>query len=506
MVRRSLLLLLLFPTTAYCQTGGPGGRARIEILNADLWVFEDSVAPGAQRLKGNVRFQHANAIMSCDSAWLMADQSVDAYGDVHIRQGDTLTITSERLHYTAADRTAQLDGNVHLTDPGTELSTEHLIYDLRSRVATYVGGGTIRSRKDNNTLESQRGSYLAGERQFRFSGGVRLTHPERTITSDTLHYDTRTGVAHFFGPTDIVQAGTIIHCNAGSYDTRLERARFRKRATIASRGQVLEGDSLHYDRNTGIGLAWGNVSVLDTVNALAVKGDHGRFNELEDRSMITGHAELVMDMDGDTLFLHGDTLHATRDSSGNGRRIEARHRVRFFKSDLQGVCDTMIHAEADSMIHLLGSPFLWSNADQISGDRIRLQLAQGRMHRLYVDRNAFMASRSDSVHFDQVAGTTMTGFFEENDLRRILAEGNGRTIYFAKESVEGVDRTMGMNKAECSNIEVKVLKNEVNTVTFLGRPDAVLYPIDKVPEGGMQLKGFVWNEEARPKDRASIFP
>jgi lipopolysaccharide export system protein LptA len=81
--------------------------------------------------------------------------------------------------------------------------------------------------------------------------------------------------------------------------------------------------------------------------------------------MITGRAELLMPMNGDTLFLHADTLFASTDSA-QGRNVTARRNVRFFKSDMQGTCDTMRYNTSDSLVRLRGNPMLWSATDQLT--------------------------------------------------------------------------------------------------------------------------------------------
>jgi len=487
------------------QSAVRDGGGKVEILNADVWEFDEVLAPGAQRLKGNVRFKHANALMRCDSAYLYKDQRVDAFGHVGIDQGDTLHVDADRLRYNGQDRMARLEGNVRMRDRDMELTTPALDYDMRARRAVYLNGGRIVSTTEANTLTSGTGVYLADQRRFIFSRNVRLEHPERTITADTMHYVTSTGVAMFFGPTEIRQTGTTIHTLRGTYDTRNERARFSKRSSVLSKGRLLEGDSLHYDRRTGTGLAWGNVAVTDTANDLIARGDVGRYNELDDRSMITGHAELVMLMGGDSLYMHGDTLFTAPDSAGTGKRVQAHRNVRFFKSDLQGACDTLIYSDTDSLIRMYRSPVLWNAADQITGDHIQIQLRDGKAHRLFVQRNAFLMSQADSIHFDQVTGTTMTGYFVDNALRRLIAEGNSRTVYFAREMKEGREEIIGVNRADCSRIEVTLVEGKVSTVSFLERPDAVLYPLDKAPPEELRMQGSVWRGSERPLDRAGIF-
>lgn len=500
-----LIFTCLFATSLFAQ-----GGSRVEILNADTWQFDDGLAAGAQRLKGNVRFKHADAIMQCDSAHLYQDQRVDAFGHVTIDQGDSMHVDAERLSYSGQDRMARLEGSVRLRNGDMELTTPALDYDLRGRRAVYTQGGRIVSQREGNTLTSNAGTYFADQRRFVFSRNVRLDHPERTIASDTMHYVTSTGVSEFFGPTTITQGNTVIKTLRGEYNTRTERARFTRRSSVLTKGRMLEGDSLHYDRKSGVGEAWGNVAVTDSSGDVRALGDIGRYEELTERSMITGHAELVMRMGADTLFLHGDTLFTTPDSASTGsaqvrRRITARKGVRFFKNDLQGVCDTLIYSDADSLIRMYHRPALWSNTDQITGDHIRIELRNGQAHRLFVENNAFLMSMADSVHFDQVTGTMMTGYFRDNALHKLDTEGNARTVYFAREKKDGKEEVFGVNRADCSRIQVTMSEGKVSTVTFLERPDAVLYPLAKAPPEELHMKGAEYRVAERPVDRADIF-
>lgn len=504
-VMRSIILALLFTwvNTAWAQSGAPTESGRIELLNADRGEYDDRIAPGAQRLKGNVRFRHKDALMRCDSAYLYQDQQVQAYGHVAIDQGDTLHVQADRAHYNGTDRTARLEGNVLMRNSDMVLTTPILDYDLRNRRAVYAAGGRIQSDHGGDVLTSDQGTYLTNARRFIFSRNVRIDHPERTITGDTMHYVTSTGIAEFFGPTRIVQEKTIINTLRGAYDTRHERALFTKRSVIDNEGHTLEGDSLHYDRKTGEGTAWGNVLVNDTASDMIVRGDHGRYNEHTERAVITGHAELELRMGTDTLFLHGDTLFTTPGTTG--KRVQAHRHVRFFRTDLQGACDTLIYSEADSLISLFRAPILWSGTDQITGDHIRITLRDGKAHKLFVEQNAFLVSQVDTVRFDQVTGTDMTGNFGDDGLRTLFVEGNARTVYFAKETKDGMESIMGVNRADCSRIRVQLLDGKVDTVTFLDRPDAILYPLENVPPDELRMQGTEWRSEERPQDRAGIF-
>lgn len=195
-----LLLVALQTGAALAQRDGAKSAGHVEILNADRWEFDKHVATGAQRLLGHVRFRQENATMACDSAYLYKNDRVKAFGHVELVQDDTLRITGDLLDYNGATRTARMTGQVRLTDPGTELSTDALDYSVKTNTAKYAAGARIESRRDGNILASRKGVYDAAKRIFTFSDSVSITGPNGLITGDSLRYATASGMAEFLGP------------------------------------------------------------------------------------------------------------------------------------------------------------------------------------------------------------------------------------------------------------------------------------------------------------------
>ena len=59
--------------------------------NSETLTFDEKRLPDAQILRGNVRFRHDSVLMYCDSAYFFEkDNSLHAFGHVHMVQGDTL--------------------------------------------------------------------------------------------------------------------------------------------------------------------------------------------------------------------------------------------------------------------------------------------------------------------------------------------------------------------------------------------------------------------------------
>lgn len=478
----------------------------MEIRSADSWEYDDAIAPGAQRLKGNVLFAHGDALMRCDSAYLFEDQRIEAFSRITVQQGDSLFMQGDRLHYKGRERTARMEGNVQLRDRSMTLETPALDYDLRNKRGSYTQGGRITS-SDGSVLTSDVGVYLAGPRLFQFSRNVRSDHPERSIVCDTMHYASGGNRVYFFGPSVIIMKrdSTVIRTTRGTFDTANDRAVFSRRSSVDTKGRLLEGDSLDYDKRRGLGRAWGNVVLTDTAADMITRGHHGTYAEGTDEAIVTGQAELIFLLEQDSLHLHADSLIARPDSTGGPRRVTARRGVRFFKNDLQGTCDTLIYSEVDSLIRMFHRPVLWSGDDQITGRHLRILLRDGAIHRLFAEQDCFLMSQVDSSHYDQVTGTEMTGIFANNELKRLLVEGNARTIYFAQEGEEAERRITAVNRADCSRIAVGMRDGEANTITFMEQPDATLYPLEQVPAEELRMQGADWRAEERPLDRADIF-
>lgn len=496
-------LLFILPLFGLAQEG-----KQVKILNADEWVFDDDVAENAQRLLGNVRFQHNDVLMNCDSAYMFSDNKIKAFGHVHIRQGDTLDIHSDLLDYDPDTRLAQLSGNVRLQNPDMVLTTELLDYDMQQKVAFYYTGGQIVNRSESNELFSKKGAYHSQSRSFYFSDSVRLNNPDYVVATDTLRYNTATEVSYFLGPSTIVQDSSLIYCENGWYDSKQDISRFEHNAYIIYKDQRLEGDSLYYDRNIGLGEVFGNVQITDTVNNLMINGDLGQYNEKNDISWVTGHAMMTQMFSEDSLFLHGDTLISIPDSTKEFRSIRAYNGVRFFKPDMQGKCDSLIWSEADSTIRMYNAPVLWSEQNQIVGEFIDLRIFDGAIDKLYIQNSAFIISQADSTRFNQIKGRNMTGFFRGNDLYKVLVQGNGQTLYYAVEESKDTlapNKILGVNWAECSNILIFIGESEIDRISFLTKPNMTLYPDHKLPDNKKELEDFRWEVGLRPLRKADIF-
>jgi len=494
-IKLVLLILLLVPVS-HVRAQEPN---QVEQF-ADYMEQAQDIANGAYRFIGNVRFIREGAIMYCDSAYLYSENNtLDAFNRVHLVQGDTLDLYGEFLHYDGNTRIAQIRRNVKLVGQNTELITTELDFDLGNSVGYYTHHANITSGE--NKLKSREGFYYSREDMYYFRDSVVLLNPDYTIYSDTLKYHIPTKVAYFFGPTEIIGDSSYIYCEDGWYNTETNISMLKKEALVRNKKQTIKGDSLYYERETGYGEGFSNIELLDEEQNIILRGNHAFVNQKEDSALLTLNALFIyITGEGDSVFVHADTLRAAPDSAGF-RQLRAYYGVRLFKSDLQGMCDSLFYSTTDSILRLFHEPVLWSGENQLSAEYIELWTKNRAIDQLHMQGVAFMINQEDSGKFNQIKGKNMVGYFRDNEPYKVVVKGNGQTVYYAKDK----EQLIGVNVAQSSDLTIFLKDNKPDDIRFYIKPVGTTYPLDLAPKEELILKDFKWLESLRPKIKEDIF-
>jgi lipopolysaccharide export system protein LptA len=503
----------IFPVAALAQPAPPKGpQTKINLKHADRLIGNQKGK--YQRLIGAVQFEHQGMTMTCDSAHFFQEQNkLDAYGHVFIQQGDSLRMWSDFLTYDGNTRIAVASKNVRLIEGDMTLTCDAITYDLANKFAYYNTGGRIVNK--DNVLTSQNGGYSSESKTLTFKHNVVLTNPQYVMKCDTLRYQPGPRIAYFLGPTTIRSTANtnFIYCENGFYDTYNNIAQFEENAYIVTRTQTLKGDSIWYDRKNGVGKAFNNIEIKDTAQDVTIHGDYAIHFENTETSFITGHAMLIQEFDNDSLFMHADTLKSItiRDKDKDGKPIYedsatnkivlGYHNVAFFKSDMQGRCDSLSWSSEDSTMHMFGAPVLWSEKSQLTAKTIDLIISDGHLVRLDMETDCFIISQEDTTRYNQIKGRKMTGYFVNNELHKIYVEGNGQTLYYARSE----KNLIGINRADCSKLMIWITDDEVESISFYSQPDAQLYPPGELTPSEALLKDFKWRGAERPASIADLF-
>ncbi len=493
-VLTAFILVFLLPTNILAQK-----QERIINYRADYSEYKKSIGNGAQRLINNVEFDHAGAKMYCDSAYMYSKTNTfDAYEDVFINQGDTVHLFGDFLHYDGNTKLATFKGNVRLINKETTLTTDELEYDLGKSIGYYTKNGHIVSGE--NTLESIIGYYFAKRKTFQFRDSVVIVNPDYIIYADTLNYHTETKVAYFFGPTNIIGDSSHIYCEHGWYDTKNDLSELQKNAWAKNEKQTVKGEYIYYDKLAGDGIAKENVEIIDHKKDIILLGNYAEYNEIKEYAFITDSAQFIQFAKGDSLFLHGDSLITFPDTSGQ-KVLQAFHNVKFFRENIQGMCDSLVYTFVDSVARLFDEPVLWSKNNQISAEKIEMFTRNQQVEKMKLYNSSFMTTMKDTNSFDQIKGRNMDIFFTDNKIDKIDVKSNGQTVYYVSEEKEIV----GVNKIDCTDMTLFFIAGEINDIMFYKNNKGVLYPLNMAPANELKLKGFSWLDADRPKSKKDIF-
>lgn len=555
-------------TETLAQVGSPpagrppmagGASDKVELFHADSLVVLNIPNQAVRKLHNNVRLRHKGVLMYCNLAIQNVTTNViEAYGNVRLVQGDTITVRGDTMLYYGNTRQANMRGHVVMRDRKMTLTTAQLDYDMLSGIAHYPVPGRIVDKE--NILTSLEGYYDTRTKLFTFLRDVQLVNPKGTLNAESLLYNSLTRIATFQGPTRIKNKEGVLTAVAGQYNTITGISNFERRATVDTPKYRLTGDSLYYDNVSELGIAKGNVIMIAKDRKAIITGDYIRYNGKAGISRVTGHAvakSLANEATNDTLYLRADTLFSFDNKATNTRRFLGQKNVYVYKSDLQSKCDSLIYNTADSTLYFYKKPIVWSqNKYQMEADSIRALLKNNRINTLFLKTKSFVISLDTLKNYNQIKGRTITAYFvtklvnpdtitavddevpvnksaatastqptisvvatnappprvmakkstsptsttvsgvqEQTVLDRVLVEGNGQSLYYA---LDEKNKMIGLNHVESSKMNIEFADNKVGRIRFYGHPDSQLIPPKELTGDTQQLEGFRWRESEKP--------
>ena len=490
------LLLFLF---TFASVDSTLAQKKVKLKQADqLRSGKDKEGNKFERVIGNVIFIQNKTTIYCDSAYFFKSQnSIEAFGKIRITEGDSVNITGNKLEYDGNTKKAKLRNNVVFTKLETStLYTDYLDFDRPKNLAYYFNGGRLVD--SINVLTSKKGYYDLTSNMASFKKDVDVKNPEYTMTSDSLQYNSRSKILYFRTPTNVLDkkdSSTFVY-NGGEYDTRTKRSDFDL-GTAESTDYKLVGIDYQLDDIRKIYKLRGNVSMTSKKEDLIIYGQAADYYKNKGISKIYNNAYVAKITDSnDTLFISADTLVSIENDDPKKKRLLAYHNVKIFRSDLQGVADSLEYRESDSTIYFYKNPVLWTEGNQMTADSIRMLIKDKTIDKIFLNVNSFVISKDSLLNYNQIKGRKMTAEFKNKMINKVIVEGNGESIFFALKEKEAA--AMGMNKIICSNITIRFKEGKVNNFSFYVQPDASFIPPHELKKEDMTLKGFIWKENEKP--------
>lgn len=525
------LILLFLPTCLLAQP--PVAGDTLEILSADRYNFKviDS-ANTFVSLAGKVQVRQGKTLFYADSAVLNRQlNTLEAFGNVHINDADSIHTYSQYLKYIGKDKKAFLKNKVRLTDGKGTLTTDELEYDVSVKIGTYLKGGKLVNKK--STLTSTEGYYYGDTRDVIFKKKVVMIDPENKITGDTLQYNTGTEIATFTSPTVIynIKEKRTIKTRQGFYDMKAKRAELYKRSMIEDSSSIFTADDMAFDDSTGVGEFRGNAVYRskDSAQGFDMIANNIRTNKKTNSLVATQKPLLMIKQGADTIYITADTLYSARLSDfmktrkvpplrdsipvfipttkdaedSSDKFFEAYYNVRIFSDSLQATGDSLFYSLKDSIFRLFKSPIVWAQDNQITGDTIYLYIKEKKPERLYVFENGMAINKLDSsTYFNQLKGRTINALFIEGKISSMRAKGNSENIYYG---VDEDKKFIGVNKSVADVIDVSFEDSKPQKVVLRSNVDGTIYPMRQVNHEEIRLRGFKWLNDKRPKTKFDMF-
>jgi len=497
-VIKLLLLVVFFPCVSL--HGQSKWRSGCELLYSE---------GGNSIMERNVFFIKEGIQITCDRAVQFPNKRILATGNLVITREGSKLYGSE-MDFDQPNDMAIITSNTGIvrivSKDGAVLKAPLVNYMLNKGEMSFTGGGVIQT--DDAIIEGESGTYSDNIGTASITKNVQIHNADYLAIADTVLYDKNAKRITVLGKSVFWHKDGILTCKKGMYHESTKTFSLFKDSYSVSKENQVWADSIVYNKKKELLYLGRNICLLDTVNHGALLGDYGFVDKKREYAYMTKKAAAVtFQPREDSLFLRADTLMVYNLRNKKSVRkdslirfVKALHKVRFFRTDIQGASDSLAYSTKDSVMRMFGVPLIWNEQNQISADSISVFTKNKKVDRAEMVLNSFIAQKETDKYFNQIKGRGMTAYFKDNKISKVDVKGNGQTIYFVKDSTE----IKGVNLATSSGIGINLLNGKVENMVFRVKPESNMYPLEKMEESQLKLKGFKWVPDNRPLTRFDI--
>ncbi len=177
------------------------------------------------------------------------------------------------------------------------------------------------------------------------------------------------------------------------------------------------------------------------------------------------------------------------------RAVKAFAGVRFYRNDIQGICDTLFYTDRDSVMHLLNLPVIWSEKQQLSGENMKMFTKNSKPDVLHVMKSAIAVSYEVDSLYNQFAGKEIKAYFDSTEVIRVELSGNVEAAFIPRDDKNEI---MGFNKMEGSSMTIFRKDGKMEKLILWPQPKGKFYPLEMLAPDAKYLKTFEWLEPLRP--------
>lgn len=448
------------------------------------------------RAFGHVRFRQGDTLsLVCDRAWydgesqiMEARKNVVLHHRKQVLYTDSLNydrlyeyayffnggrlvdgktkLSSDWGEYHTSTKEAKFNYDVQVVSGNDRISTDTLYYDTRTSRAHIVGLYTPDKGKGTTTLS-------------------RIVSKGTTITTSNAYFNTHTNKADLYGRSTVVDKEKTITADTLLYNSKTgdDHGRGNVVYTDKQHKNILTCSRLDYNEKTGYGMA--------------IRGTDPRFTN----PFIVDYSQK------DTLYANAErarieTHYINTDSVW--RKVHLYPHVRAYRVDAQAVCDSLVFNSQDSCMRMYRDPIVWNAGRQLLGDSILVYMNDSTIRQADVLGNALSIEQMpDSTHFNQISSSDMFAYFIDGNIRRNDAVSNVRAIYYP---VDDKDSTLiGLNYTETDTMRMFVSAERKLERIWMPKAEGTLYPMSQIPPNQYKLDVFQWYDYMRPRDQHDLY-
>ena len=478
-------------------------------------------------LRDSVVMQSKTQKLFTDSLSYNTQTRIAQYEHGATLTNDTIYLYSQKGTFFLQTDEVYFKDSVYIKNDDFELFADTLLYNTNQQKAYFLGPTRI-DLTNGSKVYCEGGFFDLANKEALFTENAQYVDGEQIALGDSILYDGNTKVvtllhnASLIEPGKEAEADTIIYQEEEKLLTLQGNAFFRdsirtmrseslmynvdqdklisnSRASIENSPQFLEADTIDFDNESGMGFAQGNIIWQDTSSHYTIFCNEAQYiDSTKYLKAYGGRPLLINEIDNDSLFLTADTLLSVeqQNPADTFRVFHAYHDVKIFKSDLQAICDSLSYSAKDSIFHLYDDPVIWSDTSQFEADSVSIMLADEKIDRIFLKKDAFIINSEDQILYNQMQGKEITAFFQEGEVDRMLIKGNAASIYYVLDDTKAY---IGVNETLCSSMLLRFSGNTVKEIVFYDSPKASFHPIQDVDPKTLILEGFNWRGAERPK-------
>ncbi|MEZ7885069.1 MAG: OstA-like protein [Bacteroidales bacterium] len=427
--------------------------------------------------------------------------------------------------------------NVRIKADSVIMKTDSVAYETNKALFTFLG--KVHAWRDSSYLRADNGWYNRENEQFNFYKNAYIYTKDQEVWADDIFYDRNKGFSILKNNIQIVDTSqsTMFFADSARYVSKPMSFTLYKDPSAAyysvEEGKAdtlfLRADTLKYYSKAFSEIDSATVAqakervelsakdpfqtIVDAIESnkkrpSSKKAVNNNVTQTSNSTKTDVKQEAAVDSlsakNLDTLSVPTPKVDSVKKFSFSDtttiRFVQGFHNVKMHISNIQGLCDSLVFSSLDSMARLYGKPILWNEENQFTADSMQFVVSGKSLTKAELLSSAYVISKEDSVHFNQIKSTDIIGYFKKNDIYRFDALGGVSLMFFIEE--DSVITTM--NQKECRVMKGLIKDRKIQKIQYVQDVKSDAFPVYNLPINKQRLKGFNWSLEKRPKDRFAV--